>query len=457
MAKNNLHDWQRAIASEGEIYEVGGSVRDELLGLEVPGKDRDFLVRLIPAKRLVGILEQFGKVDLVGSFFGVVKFRPRDTAGVHDIALPRRERSTGVGHRDFDVDFDPEVPIEDDLMRRDFTVNAIARNLVTGEIIDPCGGTRDIDTRTLRMTFDGAFEEDPLRMIRAAQFAARFNFSVEEETLLCIKKSAHLVETVSPDRIQEELVKLLYLADAPSIGIVLMQETGILEVIMPELSRCYGFGQNEFHAHDLFLHSVYSCDHAPTQNLKVRLAALFHDLGKYETRAEVESDGTAKVVFYGHQGVSVKLTRDILRRFRFPEKLISDVLLLIEHHMYNYTPDWSDTAVRRFIRRMGTDNIDDMFLLRKADLRANPAAPYDPSLEDELRERIRLELEKEVPLNIKDLEVNGRDVMETLEIGESPVIGEALAHLLEMVLEDPNLNQRHVLLEELERWSQERK
>jgi tRNA nucleotidyltransferase/poly(A) polymerase len=454
MAKSELDDWQRAVALEGEIYEVGGSVRDRFLKLERTTKDRDYLVRLIPARRLMEILERFGKVDRVGSSFGVLKFRPSDSDSTLDIALPRREISTGVGHRDFDVDFDPEVSLEDDLVRRDFTVNAIARNLVTGEIIDPCGGREDIEARTLRLTFDGAFQEDPLRMVRAAQFAARFGFLIEEHTWSRMQRSAGLVETLSAERIQEELAKLLNLAEKPSIGIVIMQKTGLLEIIIPELSRCKGFEQNEFHTHDLFFHSIYCCDYAPRGNLKVRLAALFHDLGKYETRELVECEGDGKMVFYGHQMVSVTLAGNILRRLRFSENLTNNVLSLIRHHMYNYTPDWSDAAVRRFIRRIGVGNLEDMFLLRRADSKANPKGQYDTSLDQELRDRVEAELAKEVPLSIKDLEVGGRDVMEALGIDEGPRVGEALSHLLEVVLEDPEKNERSILLEEMRTWGQ---
>ena len=165
--KNNMDAYLRALSEAGaELFEIGGPVRDQLMGR--PVKDRDYLVRHLTVRQIEGILKPYGNVTLVGRSFGVIKFIPhQDRDLAIDIALPRKEKSTGVGHRDFDVDFDPELPVEEDLGRRDFTINAMARGLATGAIIDPFGGQEDLKRRTLRQVFPRAFPEDPLRLVRA--------------------------------------------------------------------------------------------------------------------------------------------------------------------------------------------------------------------------------------------------------------------------------------------------
>ena len=217
-----------AILAKGRIFEVGGAVRDRLLELPV-GKDRDYLVTGIPFDKLTGILTAYGKVDLVGKSFGVIKFTQftPDNQYTFDVALPRREFSTGVGHKDFAVDFDPNMPIESDLKRRDFTINAMARPLDSDELVDPLSGQADLRNRQLRMTSEDSFIDDPLRMLRAVQFAARFEFKIEPETFEAIKSNAHLMATVSAERIAEELTKLLERAARPSLGFHIMFNTGI--------------------------------------------------------------------------------------------------------------------------------------------------------------------------------------------------------------------------------------
>jgi len=184
----------------GKIYIVGGPVRDQLLNIENP-KDIDFIVCGIPFSNLKKILNRFGTINLVGQSFGVIKFKPFKSESVYDISLPRKESSIGAGHRDFDVDFDHTLPIEKDLNRRDFTINAMAKEYPDGEIIDPFGGSSDLDKKILKMVFDSTFIDDPLRIIRGIQFAARFNLTVESKTLASMSKQVSLVETVSPERI----------------------------------------------------------------------------------------------------------------------------------------------------------------------------------------------------------------------------------------------------------------
>ncbi|MEW5993982.1 MAG: hypothetical protein AB1744_06260, partial [Candidatus Zixiibacteriota bacterium] len=208
------------ILSKGRIFEVGGAVRDRLLFGEGRVHDRDYLVTGIPYDELSSVLRKYGRVDLVGRSFGVIKFTQPGANGSQtlDITLPRCEHSTGTGHRDFNVAFDPHLKVEEDLARRDFTVNAMALALDNGELIDPLNGREDIQQRRIRMVYDDSFKDDPLRMLRAVQFAARFEFTVEPATFEAMKRLAPMIQTVSSERIAEELNKLLCLAEKPSVG-----------------------------------------------------------------------------------------------------------------------------------------------------------------------------------------------------------------------------------------------
>jgi len=240
-------------------------------------KDRDYLVTGVPYDKLTGILRHHGRVDLVGRSFGVIKFTQfrKEKSYTFDIALPRREHSTGLGHKEFEVDFDPSIKVEEDLTRRDFTINAMAIALDSDQLIDPLGGKLDLEHRRLRMTTPDSFKEDPLRMLRAIQFAARFEFEIEPDTLPAIRDNVALIDTVSAERIAEELNKLLVLAKKPSVGFRLMQQLGLLKHILPELEECVGVEQpGGFHAYNVFDHTLVCIDAAP-QRLVVRLAALF--------------------------------------------------------------------------------------------------------------------------------------------------------------------------------------
>ena len=249
-----LHD------AGGEVYEVGGPVRDELMGRE--SKDHDYLVRHLSVKQIQNLLEPFGTVTLIGRSFGVVKFTPHgERAATVDIALPRKEMSTGEGHRDFEVDFDPELAVEDDLGRRDFTINAMARNLNDGKIIDPFNGQKDLKERTLRQVFHDAFKEDPLRLMRAVQFAARLNLKIEDKTWEAMREHAPLIKTVSKERIAEEIGKLMT-AEKPSHGFRLMRDCGLLKHVLPELEAIVGIDQNKQPGEDVFDHTMRVLDAA---------------------------------------------------------------------------------------------------------------------------------------------------------------------------------------------------
>ena len=446
----------REILTKGGIYEVGGTVRDKYISPILPDKDKDYLVTGIPMDDLCSLLAKFGKVDLVGKSFGVIKFLPLSAEGgsasgrkkydgenVFDIALPRKEYSTGPGHKDFKVEFDHNLRVEDDLSRRDFTINAMAEDLSTKKLVDPLGGKKDIKKRLIRITNPNSFKDDPLRMLRAVQFAARFEFELEEKTYQNLCENVDLISTVSAERIQEELNKLLLKAKYPSTGFRLMQRTGLLEKIFPELKAGIEVDQpGGYHAYDVFEHAIQTVDYAPRE-LVIRLAALFHDVSKPECR-ELTQDGST---FYGHDKKGSRVTKRILERLRYSNEVIEKVTLLVDKHMF--TTGVTDKGVRRLIRKMGTELVFSLLDLRRADVVAQGKGG-DTRDVDELEEKIRLEIERKPPFGLKDLEVNGNDIMSKFNLQPSPLIGQILNHLLEIVLDDPDLNKKEILLKEAE-------
>lgn len=278
------------IRQGAEVYEVGGPVRDRFL--DRPRKDHDLLLRKLSLNKVRKILKKHGDVFLVGRSFGILKFYPNSARDIdYDIALPRTEESTGSGHREFDVIYDPELPVEDDLRRRDFTINAMAYEYRTGKLIDPFGGKKDLEKGILREVNEMSFVDDPLRILRAVQFASRFHLTIEDQTWEAMKEHAALIKTVSAERISEEIGKLLT-ASKPSIGFSIMRDTGILQYVFPELHKTVGVEQGrKLKNDDVFTHTMRVLDASREDeaipnagDLELMLAALFHDIGKPKTK-----------------------------------------------------------------------------------------------------------------------------------------------------------------------------
>ncbi|MBI2339489.1 MAG: HD domain-containing protein [Deltaproteobacteria bacterium] len=434
----------------GEVYLVGGNVRDHFLKIE--HNDYDLLVRKIPYAVLVDLLKKRGKTATVGKTFGVIKFTPEQTGvPAFDIALPRIEKSTGAGHRDFQVDFDPELAVERDLARRDFTINAMALNLATEELVDPFGGKKDLEGRILRQVFLEAFVEDPLRLMRGVQFTARFELKPDPGTLDAMKKHAPLISTVSRERIIEEIRKLL-LARYPSIGFDLMRETGLLPIVFPFVDRMIGVLQPMKENEDVYLHTMKVLDAARScpdldepGNMDIMFSALLHDAGKPATRGY---DPVKKqTTFYSHQLVSKKIARRWLNEFKATciGLDIDRILNLVENHMFETKHYYTDRAIRRFINKIGPDNIFRLIDLRIAD---RQGGKFPRSLKGvyRLREKIREELEKKPPFGPRDLAVNGHDIMK-LGFKAGPIIGKIQKFLVEKVLDEPELNEKEKLIE----------
>jgi tRNA nucleotidyltransferase (CCA-adding enzyme) len=428
------------ILQKGRIYEVGGAVRDRYLGIEADVKDRDYLVTGIPYDELTGILARYGRVDLVGRSFGVIKFTQFIDGHpcTFDISLPRREFSTGVGHKDFNVSFDPNLKVEEDLVRRDFTINAMALSLEDGTLVDPLGGLADIERRSLRMTSENSFIEDPLRMLRAVQLAARFEFAVEPETFKAVKKHAALINSVSAERVAEEFNKMLVMAKKPSVGFRLMHETGLLKELVPELDNCIGVSQpGGYHKYDVFEHTLRAIDICRPV-LRLRMAALFHDITKPVHKRETDTGAT----FYGHEASGARVAVEVLNRFRYAKDFIREVAVLVDRHMF--TTQVTDKGLRRLIKRVGVDLIFDLLNLRRADVIAQGMGGTTEDV-DEFEQNIRAELDKKPPFSLSDLALDGYDIMRLCNLEQGKTVGLILNHLMEAVLDDPVLNTREAL------------
>jgi tRNA nucleotidyltransferase/poly(A) polymerase len=436
--------WQDEITARGELYRVGGCVRDRLLGLPDAG-ETDFIVRGIAPAELELLLSRHGHLVLVGKAFGVYKFSPAGSDVTFDIAYPRVETSTGVGHRDFQVHWDWNLPVEQDLVRRDFTINAIAERVPDGARVDPCRGEQDVRDRILRTIFPRAFQEDPLRILRGARFAARFTLEVESATLQLMREAAALVDTVSSERVQDEFTKTLTQCERPSAAFELLRATGALARLLPEVDRCAGVTQNQYHPDDVYWHSLKTLDAAPRHSLVVRWAALLHDTGKVDARQMIRDQDGERIVFYGHEDISARYTAAVLDRLRYPRATVAACRHLVQEHMFRYSRSWKPATLRRFMRRIGVAHLDDLFLLREADCRSRDLAEELADLQD-LRARVAGELAAEATLGVNDLAVDGNDVMRVLGIGPGPRVRAVLEELLERVTDTPEFNDRESLL-----------
>ncbi|HEY0444074.1 MAG TPA: HD domain-containing protein [Candidatus Limnocylindrales bacterium] len=414
---------------------VGGSLRDAFVGR--PALDWDLATDALP-DRLLAIFpgavyeNQFGTVAVRhgGTLYEITTFRTD-----HDYADFRRPHHVEFG-----------TSLEEDLRRRDFTVNAMAWGAAaptggdhpTAALVDPFDGRGDVARRVLRAVGDPAvrFEEDALRMIRAVRLAATLGFDIEPATLAAISARSELVAHLSGERIGAELGKLLA-APRPSIGLRLMADTGILDRVSPELAAQRGIAQNKLAGEDLWDHTVRAVDAAPVDRPIVRLAALVHDIGKPATAA----DGH----FYGHDRVGADLARDVLERLRYPRAVIDRVVALVRLHMFDYQASWSDPAVRRFIGKVGRGSLDELFALRAADNVGSGVEPDGAGLA-ELRRRVDEQIAADAAVDRSDLAVDGDDLIRELGLKGGPGIGRILAQLLDRVVADPALNDRPTLL-----------
>lgn len=415
-----------------QLYIVGGAVRDYVM--KRPSEDYDFATDATPQE----MKNLFRTVIPTGIEHGTVTIIFQ---GEHyEVTTFRSEGKYLDGRRPQSVEF--ITSLEEDLSRRDFTMNALAVNAYDGTLIDLHQGLEDIKSRTIRAIGSPAerFGEDALRILRGCRFAALLDFTVEHETLLGMQQHVEKLHLISGERIRMELCKMLE-SSKPSVGLELMRISGALALILPELAACYQIPQGTRHQFDLYYHSLATCDLVHTNEITTRFAALYHDVGKRVTFQEIEG----KVTFYHHEKISAQMALAVTQRLKFSNNEQKKIVNLIENHMFSYFEESSDGVVRRFINRVGLEALPELFALRRGDQEATDGSRDFRRLVA-LSERITRLLEESQALTVKDLAVTGNDLHE-LGIPKNEVMGEILAQLLETVLDDPQQNKREHLLQ----------
>lgn len=428
-----------------KAYLVGGAVRDYLRNKE--SHDWDIATNATPQQ----VMKIFRKVIPTGIAHGTVT--------IH-IFGKEIETTTFRTDSDYSDGRHPDkvtyaATIEEDLSRRDFTMNAIAADLGTGELVDPFHGEEDIKKGIIRTVGSARerFLEDGLRPVRAVRFAGQLGFSIEEDTFNAISEKDILNKTadISVERFRDEFCKMLT-CENPGICLRLLERSGIMDIFIPEFTPCRNCMQQDdrgFHEFDVADHIIYATDGAPRNNLIVRLAAFYHDIGKPEARRVEDVNGAEHIHFHGHESISAEKAQKSMMKLKFSNEEIKNVCHLVKEHMFHYESLWSDAAVRRFIIRVGIENFDNLILLRLADIHGMhniPANPQSPSwkLIEELEERIHKITSANNALSLKDLAINGKDLME-LGIPAGRHMGSILEELFETVIDSPDMNKKEKL------------
>lgn len=414
-----------------ETYLVGGAVRDMLL--KRPTKDWDFTTSAPPEK----ILELFPEANYDNAF-GTVSIVT--DSGLYEITPFRKEGKYTDARHPSGVTW--AKTLEEDLARRELTISAMAT--ADGKtIIDPYHGQEDLKNKIVRAVGDPdeRYKEDALRMIRAVRIATQLGFTIEDQTFAAIKKNAKLLEKISGERIRDELIKILS-ADFPGDGIKLLYNAGLLQLIIPELTAGAGMPQPGHHIYDVFTHSVKALEACQNKNWLVRFAALIHDIGKPATFKL--RDG--KPTFYNHETVGGAIARDVAGRLHLSKEDREKLFMLVRWHMFSVSELLTDAAIRRFIRRVGKENTEEMLDVRIAD-RLGSGSKATSWRHEDFKRRI-LKVQEHVP-SVTDLKVNGNDVMKILGIPPGPKIGEILNKLFEEIMEDPKKNNKEYLLKRI--------
>jgi len=342
--------------------------------------------------------------------------------------------------------------IEEDLARRDFTINALALRLGSGQafkIIDLFKGQEDLQKKIIRAVgkAEDRFSEDALRMLRAVRFATIFGFNIEEKTSQAIKKNSPWLQAISNERIRDELLKII-MAEKAADGIGFLREMGLLKYIIPELEEGYKVSQNKHHIYDCYEHALLSLKYAAKKNFNkyVRIAALLHDIGKPRAKRGEGPDAT----FYGHEVVGAKMTAQILNRLRFSKKDIERIVKLVRYHLFYYNVDEvSETSVRRLVRQVGIENMDELLEVRMADRIGSGCPKAEPYKLRHLRYII--ERVSQDPISVKTLKVNGNNIIKILNTSAGPKVGWILDVLLGCVLTDPKKNKKDFLEKEVKK------
>jgi putative nucleotidyltransferase with HDIG domain len=437
-----------------EIYIVGGAVRDIIMGK--PVYDWDFTTNATPEEMLKFLGDayydnKFGTVGIPSEKeeerpFEITTFRTE-----HGYSDTRRPDSVSWGKT-----------LEEDLKRRDFTINAMALKLEQAgkgsasspsgfSLVDLYGGQKDLKAKLIRCVGDPneRFGEDALRMMRAVRIASEIGFNIEEGTLYAIKTNATLINKIAKERVRDELLKIIKSA-YPYDGILIFKNTLLMQEVLPEFEKTFGVEQKSpgrHHIYDVGNHSLMSLKFCPSIDPVVRFATLLHDIGKPQTYKRTEG---GVITFYNHEMVSTQIVKRICERLRFSKKDSDRIIHLVRWHQFSVDERQTDSALRRFIKNVGVENIKDMLDLRVGDRLGGGATETSWRLE-EFKKRL-IEVQKQ-PFTVKDLKIDGHDVMDTLNIQPGPKVGEILSKLFEEVVENNIPNTKENLLIKLKEFS----
>ncbi len=458
-----------------EAFIVGGCVRDLLQGTargeHVEPKDWDVASNAKPEEVQKIFSDSFYENEFGTVGVKVEPFIKNGNVGkehdVIEVTTFRIESKYSDKRRPDKVEF--AKTLEEDLSRRDFTINAIAISikphldpLLNKErkkersqsdfiIVDPYNGQEDIKKKIIRAVGDAheRFDEDALRMIRAVRFHAELGYTIEKKTLEAIKKNAKFLSHIALERIKDELARII-LSDAPAEGIDMLHQTGLLNYIIPELEKGVGVKQNRHHIYTIYKHSILSLKHCPSPKLEVRLAALLHDIAKPQTKRGEGEYAT----FYNHDHIGARVAEKILSRLKFSNNVIAKVKLLVDNHMFYYNPDEvGASSVRKLIQKVGLENMKDLIDLRISDRLGSgvpKAKPYKLRHLEYMIEKVSHDA-----ISVKMLKINGNDLMKELNLKPGPKIGAILDVLLYEVIKDAAKNKKPYLLKRVKELSKE--
>lgn len=434
--KNVIQSLQKA---NFEAYIVGGCVRDFLLGKDP--KDWDVATNATPEQ----IQKIFPDSFYENNFLTV-------TAKTSSAKIPEVEITTYRLEAKYSDKRHPDQVkyaknLEEDLARRDFTINAMALRLGSGQaqkkVIDLFDGQKDLKSKVIRAVGDPQerFNEDALRMLRAVRFAATLDFIIEEKTAEAIKKNSIWLEAISQERIRDEFVKII-MSERPAEGVDLLRGLNLLKYVLPELLDNYGIAQNKHHIYDCYQHALKSLEYAAKKkfNLEVRLASLLHDIAK----PKVKSGQGENATFYNHEIVGAKMIFQILNRLKFSKKEIEKITKLVRYHLFYYNVgEVTDSSVRRLIKNVGPETMEELLQVRMADRIGSGVPKAEPYKLRHLKYLI--EKVAQDPISAKMLKINGKDIMDILKIEPGLKIGQILDVLLGYVLDDPKKNDKEFL------------
>lgn len=442
--ENVLHIYKKLQTAGFEVYFVGGCVRNIILKKTV--KDWDFATNATPEEMLKVFPNGF-----YDNKFGTVGVSLENEKQVVEITTFRTEKDYDDKRHPKNVSWGKTI--EEDLKRRDFTINAIALKIKSFDnkkpkfqIIDLFNGQQDLQAKIVKAVGDAnlRFKEDALRLIRAVRIATELSFTIEENTWNKIRKDASLISNVSNERIHDELLRILK-SDNAYEGIMLLYQSGLLKQIIPELTEGIDISQvrpGRHHTTDVFTHNMLSLKFCPSKDPIVKFATLIHDVGKPQVKSE---DKEGLVIFHNHELAGAKIAGRICERLRFSKKDTEKIVSLIRWHMFSVNENITDSAVRRFIRKIGVENVKDMMDLRVGDRLGGGTQTAESWRLKLFKDKIEQQL-KPAPFSVNDMNVDGNDIMKILQIKPGPKVGEILQKLFEEVDEDLSKNNKEYLL-----------